>query len=116
MKRLAITAMLTLAFCLALPNAEARKYVELEASYEVRATDIRIPRSGEGVVRVETCDDCTKLRFNITKSTRAFVNEQQITMKQFRNLAMANSAPAYVFYKPGSFDITRIVLDIPSLK
>ncbi|NNF51705.1 MAG: hypothetical protein HKN59_04630, partial [Gammaproteobacteria bacterium] len=50
------------------------------------------------------------------ESTRAFVNERQITIKQFRNLAMANKAPAYLFYKPGSFDITRLVLDIPGFE
>lgn len=116
MNRLVITALVALAFCLALPDAQARKYVEIEASHEVRASDIRIPRSGKGVVRVETCNECKKLRFNITDSTRAFVNAKPVTVKQFRNLAMANEAPAYLFYKPGSFEITRMILDMPGLK
>jgi len=116
MKQFVISTLLICAFCLLLPNAHARKFVELEASYEVSGTDIRFPRSGQGVVRIETCEDCTKLRFNLTKSTRAFVNKQPITIKQFRNLAMANKAPVYLFYKPGSFEITRLVLDMPGFK
>lgn len=116
MRKLLISAMLACAVSAMLTDAHARKYQEIEAAHELVAADIRIPRNGKGVVRVETCADCTKLRFNITESTRAFVNERQITIKQFRNLAMANKAPAYLFYKPGSFEITRLVLDIPGFE
>lgn len=105
---------LVLAFILVpVHEAEARKYKEIEASYEVAAADIRIPRRGVGTLRVETCAECKKLRFKLTASSQAFVNQQPISVQQFRNLAMANDAPAYVFYKPGSFEITRLVLDIP---
>lgn len=110
---------LLLAFSFALApaqNADARKYKEIEASYEVAAADLRIPRRGIGTMRVETCADCKKLRFTLTANAQAFVNQQPISIQQFRNLAMANKSPAYVFYKPGSFEITRLVLDIPGFK
>lgn len=113
MIRMIATLLLATALSLSAPLAAAAKYVELEASYEVSAADLRIPRRGVGTLRVETCDDCTKLRFKLTSATRAFVGEQAISIKQFRNLAMANMAPAYVFYKPGTFEVTRLILDIP---
>ncbi len=117
MYRLTITLLLALAIGLmSTGDADARKYKEIEASYEVSAADIRVPRRGVGTLRVETCSDCKKLRFKLTANARAFVNQQPISIQQFRNLAMANKAPAYVFYKPGSFEITRLILDIPGFK
>ncbi|MBT8063066.1 MAG: hypothetical protein KJO85_10315 [Gammaproteobacteria bacterium] len=117
MNRFVISLLLIIAAGLLLPqDAEARKYRELEASYEVAAADLRIPRRGQGTLRVETCPDCKKLRFKLTANARAFVNQQPISIQQFRNLAIANKAPAYVFYKPGTFEITRLVLDIPGFK
>lgn len=116
MRSSAIAIFLALSIAMLPTSGSTREYLEIEAAHEVRASDIRIPSSGEGVVRVETCEDCSKLKFNITASTRAFVNEQPITIKQFRNLAMANAALAYVFYKPGTFEITRMVLDMPGFK
>ncbi len=98
-----------------IPAAQAVNYIEIEQAHEVNASQIRIPSAGIGVLRVETCEDCKKLSLKLTSETRAFVGKQAITIRQFRNLATANEAAAYVFYKPSTNEVTRLVLDMPGL-
>ena len=102
--------------CLLAGSASTREYLEIEAAARGTCFGYSNPEQRQGRRARGNLRGLRKLSFNITATTRAFVNEQPITMKQFRNLAMANAALAYVFYKPGTFEITRMVLDMPGFK
>jgi hypothetical protein len=103
---------------LALPVAATLRTVE--RAYEVDPAQLLLPPSATGPLRVRPCANCRPVNLVIGPDTvwqvgvQAGRSDRPAFLQQFRAAAADRNALVYVFYRPGSSEVTRLVLDRPA--
>lgn len=102
---------------LCLPPAGATLQV-VEQAFELRAQQVALPDVAEAPLTVRTCPDCKATVLRVTGGTQWFVGagsrqaqSQAAVMEVFRQVAPSSRTLVYVYYEPGSGQVTRIVVD-----
>jgi hypothetical protein len=91
--------------------------IPLESNYELGLNEVTLPRSSAGQVVIRQCADCDPEVLRVDGSTRYFLdNRSPVSLDELRAAADAVREPAktgvYVFYKPETGVVTRIVLSL----
>jgi len=91
--------------------------VPLEDNYELGLNEVTLPRSSAGRVVIRQCDGCDPAVLRVDSSTRYFLgNQNSVSLADLRAAADAARKPeltgVYVFYKPETGVVTRIVLSV----
>ena len=68
--------------CLSLPAAA--DFTTVSLAHEVALSNFWAPASHNASAIFKTCDDCEPLRVRVTADTRYRVNNQLVTLKEFR--------------------------------
>ena len=117
-----LLASITILLLVGLEPAWAVRVIELiEGSYELRLTDVTLPRSSSGSVTFKACESCSIQSLAVTPSTGYFVGASEVTLpelteqaglaKQATN-ATGNWPQLMVFYSTDTKRVTRLVLNI----
>ncbi|MAF83783.1 MAG: hypothetical protein QGH93_04580 [Gammaproteobacteria bacterium] len=87
----------------------------LEEVAELSVTDIRLPGSSVGQAVFRKCSGCTPTIWQVDAITTYFVGADStpVPLGELRKAAAGKqNALIYVFYRPGTNAVTRIVLDL----
>ena len=91
--------------------------IPLEENYELGLSEVTLPRSSAGQVVIRQCGECDPEVLRVDGSTRYFLgNRKPVSLAELRAAAAAARKPeqtgVYVFYKPETGVVTRIVLSL----
>ena len=91
--------------------------IPLEENYELGLNEVTLPRSSAGQVVIRQCADCDPEVLRVDGNTRYYLeNRNAVSLEQLRAAADAVREPeitgVYVFYKPETGVVTRIVLSL----
>lgn len=86
----------------------------IEDAYELSADNADFPSTETGTLRVTPCDDCDTVLLRITGQSRAFLGKAEVTMGELKKAAENSESPMYVFFRFGTDEVTRVVLDTTS--
>ena len=92
--------------------AHGAQFMELvEDAYEVSAADVQLPAERGRTMYVKTCSDCAPTAMQTDEKTNFFEEEETVAYTDFRELLKDNyDSAVYVFYRPGTNEVTRIVV------
>lgn len=68
--------------CLSLPAAA--EFETISAAYEVSLSNFRVPATPNSGVILSKCDDCERIAIRVTPGTEYTINDEAVTLKQFR--------------------------------
>ena len=90
--------------------------IELEEAWELDASSLNLPASAPGGFQVWPCATCEVTRAQLTSETQFYLSPRtnEVSLAEMRAaLAQAtwSTGLVYVFYRPGTQEVTRIVLD-----
>jgi len=92
----------------------------IEEAYELDLTQISLPTHATGKVTVKACAGCdtVKLRADARTNYQLGFDSAAVTLRELTNAADAvrdrSATPIFVFYKPESLVVTRIILGAAS--
>jgi len=91
--------------------------IPLEDNYELGLNEVTLPRSSAGQVVIRQCAECDPEILRVDGDTRYFLGTNQpVSLSELRAAAGAAREPeqtgVYVFYKPETGVVTRIVLSV----
>lgn len=118
--RVALTLLLGLSAFLEAGSAVATLRA-VERAYEVGIGQVQLPPGEAGPVVVRPCRGCGQVTLRSSASTTWHLGTRNPPIpraefiRQLRGAAVDRSALVYVFYRPGTRDVTRIVLDAATL-
>lgn len=97
--------------CAAMPASAARVLELIEDAYEVRAADVQLPTERGRTLYVKTCSVCAPTAMQVDEKTGFFDGGSTVAYSDFRELLRDHyDSAVYVFYRPGTDEVTRIVL------
>lgn len=82
-----LTLLLTLAFFHAAAFADIRTITE---AYEVDLSNFRAPGTANGTLAMRDCSSCTPKTLRVTSATRYIVNDQEVSLAEFRRQLASN--------------------------
>jgi hypothetical protein len=113
MKRIKMTCALCL---LGLMGSAGAALVPLEQSYELGLNEVTLPAHSASQVVIRRCAECDVETLPVNTSTTYFVGSRRsANLAEFRataEQARPDSTAVYVFYKPETGFVTRIVLSL----
>ena len=111
MKTMLLLSVFSLAITVWTP-VRAAQFMELvEDAYEVSAADVQLPNEQGRTMYVKTCSDCAPTAMQTSAKTIFFEEQGTVAYTEFRELLKQNyDSAVYVFYRPGTNEVTRIVV------
>lgn len=83
----------------------------VEMGIEASSDTITLPASLPGAIVFPGCASCNRSPLRITTGTTLLLGKKAITLAQLTALAHGSSHFMMIYYRPGSPDITRIVVE-----
>ena len=107
-------ALLVMGALLSLPVLSA--IIELEDAWELDASRLQLPASAPAGFQVWPCPTCEVTRAQLTADTRFYLSPgtSEVSLGEMRvalDQATWSTGLVYVFYRPSTLEVTRIVLD-----
>ncbi len=100
-------------------SASAYRVLEqIEDSYELPLMAVELPRSANGTVVFQACEECRTIALRVTNETRYVANGAPIELEELRELAATvrtsaegrDRAAIYITYEIASLRVNRIRL------
>ena len=73
---------IVLLLCLSLPAAA--QFKTISAAYEISLSNFTVPATPSAGVTFSRCDDCERFAIRVTPDTEYTINDQPVTLTQFR--------------------------------
>ncbi len=82
----------------------------IEMGIEANTAGVSLPSSMPGPVVFSNCGTCNRSALRITPATALMLGAKTLTFAELARVAHSGSHFMMIYYKPGSPDITRIVV------
>lgn len=107
---------IAMALAMAIPAAQAA-LEGIEDAYEVSPGDVRVPAYNSGRLTIMPCEGCDEVALRASGLTRYFAGNPRLQVSRAELIEKASSSTVrangimYVFFKPDTLEVTRVVLD-----